>query len=99
MCLHTLNDMQRLIATDHCRRTLMGKVSSAVHTMYAEGRMDEAIKLFNDRQDFFYFLLTPEVCRTRTSSGRDQPKRGVFGERYLLYSSVVSGMSLVILVE
>ena len=61
MCLHILSDMERLIATDLSGRTLWGKVCSAVHSMYTEGRIDEAIKLFNDRQDFFHFLLTPEV--------------------------------------
>ena len=65
MCLHILSDVERSIATDHVLggRTLWSKVSNAVHSMYtpAEGRIDEAIKLFNDRQDFFHFLLTPEV--------------------------------------
>ena len=53
----------------------MGKVSSAVHTMYAEGRMDEAIKLFNDRQDFFYFLLTPEVWYAFTEANSAELRR------------------------
>ena len=61
MCLHILSDMERLIATDLGGRTFWGKVSSAVHSLHTEGRMNEAIKLFNDRQDFFHFLLTPEV--------------------------------------
>ena len=61
MCLHILSDMERLIATDLGGRTLWGKVCSAVHSMYTEGKIDEAIKLFNDRQDFFHCLLTPEV--------------------------------------
>jgi hypothetical protein len=62
MCLHILNDMERLIATDLGGRSLWGKVWSAVYSMYTEGtRINEAIKLFNDRQDFFHFLLAPEV--------------------------------------
>ena len=62
MCLLILSDMERLITTDLGGRTLWGKVCSAVHSMYTEGtRINEAIKLFDDRQDFFHFLLTPEV--------------------------------------
>ena len=62
MCLHILSDMERLIAT-HLggRTTLWSKVCSTVYSTYTEGRFIEAIKLFNDRQDFFHFLLTPEV--------------------------------------
>ena len=61
MCLHILSDMERLIATHLSGRTLWSKVCSTVHSMYTEGRISEAIKLFNDRQDFFHFLLTPEI--------------------------------------
>ena len=62
MCLLILNDMEKLIATELGGRTLWAKVWSAVHSTYTEGtRNSEAIKLFNDRQDFFHFLLTPEV--------------------------------------
>ena len=61
MCLHILSDMERLIATDLGGRTMWGKVCSAVYSVYIEGRINEAIKLFNDRQVFFHFLLTPGV--------------------------------------
>ena len=61
MCLHILSDMERLIATDLGGRTMWGKVCSAVYSVYTEGRINEAIKLFNDRQVFFHFLLTPGV--------------------------------------
>lgn len=63
MCFHTLSDMEKLIEpnTGTFGRTIWGKISHAVYPMYTEGRINEAIKLFSDRQDFFHFLLTPEI--------------------------------------
>ena len=56
MCLHILSDMERLIATDLGGRTLWNKVCGAVLSMFTD-RINEAIKLFNDQQGFFHFLL------------------------------------------
>lgn len=62
MCLHILSDMERSIVIDRSRTSWWGKISSAaVHMSRSEDKVNEALKLFNDRQDFFHFLLTPEV--------------------------------------
>ncbi|KAI9568267.1 hypothetical protein HD554DRAFT_2101305 [Boletus coccyginus] len=74
MCLLILNSMEKSITADLGGRTLWGGFGSAVtgNSMYAEGKTKEAIKLFDDGQDFFHFLLAPEVWNRETDI-RSQP--------------------------
>ncbi|KAG9314842.1 hypothetical protein JVU11DRAFT_3938 [Chiua virens] len=62
-CLWTLNVMEKLIPVDSVEGTWFGRVGRAIH---AEVKLvSEAIKLFDEGADIFYFLLTPEVWNSK----------------------------------
>jgi len=61
-CLLILSSMERSITADLGGKTWLGKLGSVIAgSVCAESRIEEAIKLFNEGQCIFHFLLTPEV--------------------------------------
>ncbi|KAG9314893.1 hypothetical protein JVU11DRAFT_3995 [Chiua virens] len=68
MCLWILNDMERLISIDSNSGGKWWRIMNhAVHSVCVDAKINEAIKLFSDREAIFHFLLRPDVWNYRTA--------------------------------
>ena len=61
ICLLALNEMKRIIKTDHARKTHFSILPSIFSPMPPQEKIHEAIKVFDNHQNYFDYLLTSAV--------------------------------------